>query len=200
MTDYPEITGAVLPLDDCENEHQYRDCTITGSATNVHLAAVNFVHCEFTGDFTDTELLDVQIQQSNLANTDWARSTFSGVVWTGCRLTGCSMDNCRLIQCQMTDNTPRLMELCESGLEKRQFDHCDFTEASMQAIQVKPKISWPDCQFEGVSLQDTRPAKWDLSKATFTNLTVSPELIAGLTIASWQAVALVDNLGVNIRS
>ena len=200
MMDYPEISDATLTLDDCENEHQYVNCQITGSTMSVHLAATVFVHCEFTGDFTDSELLDVQIERSNLANTDWAHSTFSGALWTGCRLTGANLDACRMIQCQFTECSAQMMNLSESSLEKCRFDHCDFTEASMQDVRVKPKISWPDCQFEGVSLQDTRLAKWDLSKAIFTNLTVSPELLAGLTIASWQAVALVDNLGVKIRS
>lgn len=197
--DYPEIKRATLRLDDCENEHQYTDCTITGSDTSVHLAATEFVHCEFSGDFTASELLDVTIQRSNLANSDWARSTFSGVVWSGCRLTGSNLDACRLIQCQMTECTAKLLNLSESSLEKCRFDHCDFSEASMQAVRVKPKVGWPDCQFEAVSLQDTRLAKWDLSKAIFTNLIVSPELLPGLTIAPWQAVALIGNLGVNIR-
>lgn len=183
---------------DCRPETRYLDCVITPDRDRVKLDNVVFEHCRFAGDYSQTECLDVSWLNCDLANTDWQTSVFSGCEWQSTRLTGCEWSAVRLIQCALRSCTAQLINLSATQLETVTWADCRLEEASMQAVRVRGQIAFPGCQLEGTDLTDTDLRHWDLSGASFTNLTLSPQLMAGLKIAAWQAPTVAAALGVQI--
>lgn len=66
-------------------------------------------------------------------------------------------------------------------------------------MTVKKALSFNNCDVNQIDFLDTRMKGIDLSKATFDDLIVNPELIAGLKINPWQAGQIVAMLGVIVE-
>lgn len=194
------IDGQKLNLQDCQEEYSYRNCTIDAGSERLHLAGVQFDHCEFTGDFTNNELFDCELISCNLANLDWHKSVFSGVTFTSCRMTGVLMDTCRFVQCEFSGVGGQMFNLAESEFNQCRFADCDLTDSSFQAARCKEGLAFPDCLLTGADFTAINLKNWDFSAARFDTLTFDPQRLRGLKLASWQAPIILELLGVRLEA
>lgn len=193
------ITDTTLRLADCEPLTHYVRCTFENDDFPAHVSDVTFDHCVFDADQTRNDFINVTFTACDFANTDFTAASFGGCTFSDCRLLGADFTGVTLSQTRMQGCLAQLANFSEVSLRKCDFAACDFTDASFQSVTTRTKVAFPDCKLVNVDLYDTPLTKWDVSEADINGIRLDARHIAGMTIASWQAAALIQVFGVKVK-
>jgi uncharacterized protein YjbI with pentapeptide repeats len=195
------IEKQTLSLDDVEPDNEYLNCTITVSNQLIRINEVVFDHCAFEqSNFDGSDWGYVSFKGCNFLNASFHKSYFSNCQFTNVQLMGADFSMGTLLKkCQFRDSNLHYANFSEIKLEDSFFVDCNLVESSFQAVTVKKALSFNNCDVNQIDFLDTRMKGIDLSKATFDDLIVNPELIAGLKINPWQAGQIVAMLGVIVE-
>jgi uncharacterized protein YjbI with pentapeptide repeats len=195
------ITKQTLSLDDVEPDNTYSNCTFTVSNELIRINDVVFDHCQFEqSNFDRSDWGYVEFQGCDLLNATFHKSYLSNCKFTNVQLMGTDFSMETLIKkCQFHDSNLHYANFSETKMEDSFFVDSNLVESSFQAVTVKKDLSFNDCEINQIDFLDTHMKGIDLSKATFDDLIVNPELIKGLKINPWQAGQIVAMLGVIVE-
>lgn len=195
-----KIEQQTLALTDCQPLNTYDHCNLTQDDLPVRVSDVIFQHCHFAPIQAKNEFSGVTFQNCDLANLDFTQVRFAQCQFHNCRLLGADFTGSQYWHTSLTDCAAQMANFSETHWVKSQLQRCDFREAAFQAVVVKDKLVLVDCQLADADLTDTQLKGWDLSTATLDNCRLTPEFVAGVTIAAWQAAALIACFGVQVKS
>ena len=192
------FTKQTLSLDDVEPDNEYVNCALTVSNELIRINDVVFDHCQFEqSNFDGSDWGYVEFKGCNFLNATFHKSYFSNCKFTNVQLMGADFSMETLLKkCQFHDSNLHYANFSETKMEASFFMDCNLVESSFQAVSVKKELSFNACEINQIDFLDTRMKGIDLSKASFDDLIVNPELIKGLKINPWQAGQIVAMLGV----
>ncbi len=193
------ITGQTLRLSECEPLDQYERCTFVAEDLPAHVSDVTFDRCVFAPDQVRNDFVNVTWTHCDLANIDFSGAKFGGCTLADCRLLGADFSGAMFVETKFANCPAQLVNFAEATLRKSHFQGCDLTDATFQAVVARTKLAFEACKLTGCDLTGTVLKNWDISRAEFDQLQLDPTLMAGLTIAPWQAAMLIGIFGVKVR-
>jgi uncharacterized protein YjbI with pentapeptide repeats len=204
----PHLPNHLTPLDDpvasfrdkkTTEQAEIIACEVTGqTAYRVHFSEVRFTHLlAAESHFEEMRLVDVRIQEANLANALWVKLDCYRTEFTNCRMTGMSLMESTIHDTIFRDCKGDYVQFHHAVLHAVRFEECplicaDFRETDATGV-VFHRCDLTNTDFTGAILRNA-----DLRGCPIEGMRVGPKELHGAIIDEVQALALVRSMGITI--
>lgn len=171
---------------------------------NIEFEECLFSHCQFSDtQFRRCKFINCTFEQCNLSMVVWSYSRLSEVEFTDCKLVGIDWTkadwpvyrrDAELVftRCIMNDNSffglaMHGLKLLDCKLHDADLREGDFTDAIMTG-----------CDFSHALFLRSNLTKADFSDSTDFNINVLENTINGATFSRFEALALLESLGIEL--
>lgn len=150
-------------------------------------------------EFEELQLDDVRLVGCDLATASWYKTIWHRVELIGCHMTGFLAGEAHLQDVLFKDCLIDLAQFRFATLKSVRFEHCDLHEADFLEATMSG-LSLVDCNLRQAELSNTHLAGVDLSTCTIDGARVGTKELQGATLNITQAMALIEAMGITIKS
>ncbi|MGH7779566.1 MAG: pentapeptide repeat-containing protein [Candidatus Binataceae bacterium] len=143
-------------------------------------------------------LVDVRVEKSNLANSDWTRARLARVEVSGSRLTGLILSEADTRDVVVKSCKADFLRCLGAKLKGIKFEDCILSDADFQDADLDG-VSFPGCDLSRADFTGAKLREVDLSGAKIDGLRIEPAQLRGVTIDASQAMFIIALLGIKVR-
>ena len=158
------------------------------------LSHVGFNATKLTG----LRLVDLRLNDCDLANADWPRVFVNRAELHECRLTGLSAAEGEFRDTVFDTCKADLAGFRFATFKAVRFENCQLAEADFQGADLSGVV-FKDCDLSGCEMSGAKLEGADLRGSKIDGLKISPTGIRGAILDPTQAITLIRLLGVVIR-
>ncbi len=149
--------------------------------------------------FKGVQLMDTRITGGDLANARWTEANFHRVEVISCHLTGFQANEAHLQDVLFKECAGHFAQLAFAIFDTVRFEDCDLSEANFYQANLTGTV-FANCNLSNADFSGAKLAGADLRGCKIDGIRVGPRELQGATIDSAQALALVQAMGINIKS
>lgn len=206
----PRLPKKMLSKDIDGGHVQYRErytsLALTGTDLTGQVAACpafeesSFNQVRLTGsEFEEIQLDDVRLVNCDLATANWYKTTWHRVELVGCHMTGFAAGEAHLQDVWFKDCLIDLAQFRFASFKTVCFEGCDLHEADFLEADLSV-VSFVRCNLRQAELSGTCLMGVDLSTCNIDGAHLGAKELQGATLNIAQAMALVESMGVTIKS
>jgi uncharacterized protein YjbI with pentapeptide repeats len=189
-----------------QSHERYTSLALAGTnlmsqvATHPAFEESSFNQVRLTGsEFEEIQLDDMRLVNCDLATAHWYKATWHRVELVGCHMTGFLAGEALLQDVVFKDCLIDLAHFRFSSFSAVRFEGCDLHEADFLETDMSA-VSFVRCNLRQAELSGTRLAGVDLSTCNIDGAHLGVNELKGATLNITQAMALVESMGITIRS
>ncbi|GCF11702.1 pentapeptide repeat-containing protein [Dictyobacter arantiisoli] len=155
--------------------------------------------CLINTEFEELQLDDVRFTNCDLATANWYKSAWHRVELVGCRLTGFLAGEATLQDVLFKDCLISLAQFRFATLKSVRFEHCDLHDTDLLEADLTD-VRFEHCNLQQAEFSGTRLAGVDLTTCSIDGARMGAKELQQATVNLTQAIALVESLGIHVRS
>ncbi len=150
-------------------------------------------------DLTGLKLVDVRLDDCDLANTDWYQSGLKRVEIVGCRMVGLKAAEGKLQDVLFKECRGRLALFRFATLKSVRFEDCDLVEADFQSADLSG-VRFAGCDLSNAEMRGAKLQGADFRGSNVDGLKVGFTELQGAIVDPLQAVSFVRLLGLTVKA
>lgn len=178
----------------------FHDGIITGEQLEKnYFRRVRFVNVTFEAvHFHQLELMDVIFEKCNLSNTEMIGAIIHRTAFRQTKLVGTNFSDSTCIGVSFNDCQANYSAFNYATLKRVLFQESTLVATEMMDMKWE-RLAFDSCRLDGLNTFHTRLSGLDLHTCTFEQIAFTPELLKGVKISPAQSLAIVAQLGVEIK-
>ncbi len=149
--------------------------------------------------FKGVQLIDTRIAGGDLANAQWTEVNFHRVELISCHLTGFQANEAQLQDVLFKECAGHFAQWAFTTFDAVRFEDCDLSEANFYQANLTGVI-FVNCDLSHADFSGAKLAGADLRGCKIEGIRIGPQELRGATIDPAQALALVQGMGIAIKS
>jgi uncharacterized protein YjbI with pentapeptide repeats len=168
-------------------------------ASCVELSEVRLTKIALQGtNFTPISLTDVALDDSDLANAVWPKSSWQRVVVKQSRLLGIQCNEANISDVLFTDCNLQLSQFRFAEFERVRFERCDLTGGDFHGADLRHAV-FDDCELKDVDFHEGNLSGADIRTSRSEGVRIGPDKLRGLVVSPMQAVQLASVFGLVVK-
>lgn len=149
-------------------------------------------------DLDKISFMDVVFYHCDFSNIEFIDRAFYRVEFHDCKLVGTSFSKVHFFDCLFDSCNLQYSNFADCKCKVIEFSHCHFLEARFQGMDFSGAVFEEDDLSE-VEIYTTPMRGIDLSSCLIEGIRIEPNCLKGMIISPYQAVFLVQILGIKVK-